>query len=291
MKISLSRDASSNKYSRCKYFLSDNNGIQIHQSAVLYSVNKDEKIENYYYDLEPGIYELDMDGFFLASDPSTYNLAVEFLSLQTIDAKEVSSNDKRIEMINYFNETKTYNISSEMLGYQRKYNLMVDGNDTYKMPFTITKGEGSKEFKFELTKEDFSKITDFAFQILDENGKAVNKDGLSYRTGSIVAEFAGDKDTVKYMLEIIPAFVSKELNANLSVSEITYFKSPVSVQVKNAGKTSLTLYPNNIKYLDFSFAKPEITISADASGYGKIYFKSPSTGKTEYELPINFKFL
>jgi tripeptidyl-peptidase-2 len=84
MKITLSRDASSNKYSRCKYFLSDNNGIQIHQSAVLYSVNKDEKIENYYYDLEPGIYEIDMDGFFLASDPSTYNLAVEFLSLQVV---------------------------------------------------------------------------------------------------------------------------------------------------------------------------------------------------------------
>jgi hypothetical protein len=64
------------------------------------------------------------------------------------DAKEVSSTDKRIELVNYFNETKTYNISSEMLGYQRKYNLTVDGNDTYKMPFTITKGEGSKEFNF-----------------------------------------------------------------------------------------------------------------------------------------------
>ena len=139
MKITLSRDVSSNKYSRCKYFLSDHNGIQINQSAVLYSVNKDEKVENYYYDLEPGIYEVDVDGFLLATDPSTYNLGVEFLSLQTIDAKEVSSNDKRVEMVNYFNETKTYNISSEMLGYQRHYNLLVDGNDTYKMPFTISK--------------------------------------------------------------------------------------------------------------------------------------------------------
>jgi hypothetical protein len=290
MKITLSRDVSSNKYSRCKYFLSDHNGIQINQSGVLYSVNKDEKLENYYYDLEPGIYEVDVDGFLLATDPSTYNLGVEFLSLQTIDAKEVSSNDKRVEMVNYFNETKTYNISSEMLGYQRYYNLMVDGSDTYKMPFTISKGEGFKEFNFTLSKEDFSKITDFAYQILDESGKAISKDGLSYRTGSINAEFSGDKDTVKYILEIIPAFVSKELNAKLSVNEITYFDSPTSVEVKNAGKTSLTLYPNNIKYLDFSFAKPEITIPVDANVYGKVYFKSPSTGKKEYELPINFNF-
>ena len=147
-----------------------------------------------------------------------------------------------------------------------------------------------RNLDFSLTKEDFNKITDFAYQILDENGKAVNKDGLSYRTGSITADFSGDKDIVKYVLEIIPAFVSKELNANLSVNEITYFDSPLSVDVKNAGKTSLTLYPNNIKYLDFNFSKPEITIPVDAEVYGKVYFKSPSTGKTEYELPINFKF-
>ena len=31
MKITLSRDVSSNKYSRCKYFLSDHNGIQINR--------------------------------------------------------------------------------------------------------------------------------------------------------------------------------------------------------------------------------------------------------------------
>ena len=290
MKITLSRDASSNKYSRCRYFLHNNNGIQVDISNVLYSVNKDEKVENYYYDLEPGIYEVDVDGFFLATDPSTYNLAVEFLSIQSVDGKELSSNDERIEFINYFNETKTYNINSEMLGYQRNYNLPVDGNDTYKMPFTITKGEGSKEFDFTLSKEDFGKTTDFAFQILDVNGKAIVKDGLSYRTGSISVDMPADKDTVNYVLEIIPAFASKELTADLGVKEITFFSASVSVDAKNIGKTSLTLYPNNIKYVDFSYSKPEINIPADATGYGKLYFKSPSTGKKEYELPINFKF-
>jgi len=287
MKVTLSRDATSNEYSRCRYFLHDNNGIQVDQSGVLYSVNKDEKIENYYYDLEPGIYEVDVDGFFLATDPSTYNLAVEFLSLQSVDAKEISSNNKRIEFVNYFNETKTYNINSEMLGYQRNYNLMVDGNGTYKMPFTINKGEGSKEFAFKLSKEDFSKTTDFAFQVLDESGKAIVKGGLSYRAGSISVDMPAEKDTATFVLEIIPAFASKELTANLGVKEITYFSSPISVDAKNNGKTSITLYPNNIKYVDFSFSKPEINIPADATGYGKLYFKSPSTGKTEYELPLN----
>jgi hypothetical protein len=291
MKIILSRDASSNKYSFCRYLLNDNNGIQVGGSKILSSVNKDEKVENYYYDIEPGIYEIDVDGFFLATDSSTYNLAVEFSSLQTVDGNELSSNDKRIEFINYFNEVKTYNINADMLGYKREYNLLVDGNDTYKMPFAIYKGEGSKEFSFTLTKEDFSKITDFTFQILDETGKAVGKGGLSYRTGgSVSVNMPSDKDSAKFVLEIIPAFASKELTADLEVKEITYFPSPISVDAKSNGRSALSLYPNNIKYVDFNFSKPEAAIPNDADGYGKIYFKSPSTEKTEYELPINFKF-
>ncbi len=290
MKITLSREASSNKYARCRYFLFNNDGVQLDGSAVLYSVNKDEKIENYYYDVEPGIYEVDVDGFFLASDPSTYNLGVEFLSIQTVDTKEISTSDKRIEVVNYFNEAKTYNLGSEILGYQRKYNLTVDGNGTYKMPFVLVKGEATKTFNLSLSKEDFSKTTDFAYQILDMNGKALVKDGLGYRTGSITAEFKGDADTVKYVLEIIPAFVSKELNANLIVNELTNYDSPISVDVKNAGRGSVTLYPNNIKYLDFNASNPGSTIPADAKYYGKVYFKSLSTGKTEYEFPINYNF-
>lgn len=291
MKITLSRDASSNKYSRCRYFLHNNNGIQVDISGVLYSVNNDEKIENYYYDLEPGVYEIDIDGFFLAAEQSTYNLGVEFLSLQTVDSKDVSSTDKRIELVNYFNEVKTYNLDAEMFGYQRKYNLTVDGNGTYKMPFTLNKGEASKEFSFEMTKEDYGKVTDFAFQILDENGKALSKSGLSYRSGgSLEVDMPKNKETADFVLEIIPAFANKELSANLNVSEVTYLPEPQKVSVKHNGRAVLTLYPNSIKYIDVDFSKPELTIPADAEGYGKVYFNSPTTEKTEYELPINFKF-
>ncbi len=106
---------------------------------------------------------------------------MSFLSIQTVDAKELSSNDKRIEFINYFNETKTYNINAEMLGYQRKYNLLVDGNDTYKMPFTIFKGEGSKEFSFTLSKEDFLRLLILLFKFWMKTGKAISKGGLSYQ--------------------------------------------------------------------------------------------------------------
>ena len=291
MKVTLSRDVSSNKYARCRYYLHNNDGIQIDASKVLYSVSNDEAVENYYSDLAPGVYELIVDGFFLADAPSTYNLAVEFNSLNEIRNEELTENNSSVDLINYFNEIKSYSLSGEMFGLKRSYILKVDGSNTYKMPFIITKGEKSKQFNFSLTKEDFSKLTDFAVQILNEKGKAVGKGGFSYRDdGTVDVDMPADKDTAAFVLELIPAFTSKELSANVNVDELTYFPEPIKLDIKNAGKNSLTLYPNDIKTIDVKFVKPEIEVPADAKGFGEIDFKSPSTDKTEYKLPINFKF-
>lgn len=291
MKVTLSRDASSGKYSRCRYLLHNNDGIQIGGSKILYSVTNDEFVEDYYYDLTPGVYELVIDGYFLAAEPSTYNLAVEFNSISRLTNGDLSVNNSSIDFVNYFNQIKSYDLSGRLLGYEKTYSLKVDGSSTYKMPFKLVKGEGTREFKFSLSKEDFSKLTDFAVQILNEKGKAVSKGGFSYRDdGTVSVDLPSGKDTVSYVLELIPAFTSKELSADVSVEEFTYFPESISLDIKNAGKNTLTLYPNNVKTIDIKFDKPDFQIPSDASGFGKIYFKSPTTQKTEYELPINFKF-
>lgn len=291
MKISLSRDPLSNKYSRCRYFLFNNDGIQVAQSSVLYSLNNDEKVENYYYNLEPGIYEIDVDGLFLATQSSTYNLEVEFNSIVKTNTNDLTMDNTRIDLVNYFNEATTYNLSGSLYALFKNYTVNINGNETYKMPFIIKKGEKSKEFLISLTREDFNKLTDFAFQILDENGKAISKGGLSYKSGEGVSvDMPADKDSAKFVLELIPAFTSKDLSANVFVKEITRLPAPIPFDVKNAGKNYLTLYPDNIKTLDIQLVKPEIEISADEKGLGTIYFKSPTTDKTEYELPINFKY-
>jgi subtilisin family serine protease len=291
MKIALSRDKISKKYSRCRYFLHNNDGIQVDVSRVLYSVNNDERVENYYFDLTPGVYEIVVDGFFLASEPSTYNLEVEFSSINRIKTEPLTKDNSSIDLVNYFNETKTYNLSGELLGLEKKYSLTVDGKGTLKFPFTLVNGEKSKEFNFTLTKDEFNKVTDFSFQILDSTGKAVSKNALSYRSGGTVSvELPNDKDSANFVLELIPAFVNKELSAKIFVQELTYLPTPVQLEVKNAGKKSVTLYPNNIKTIDVKFEIPDIYKSDGSLGFGKIYFKSPSTNNTEYELPINFNY-
>lgn len=158
------------------------------------------------------------------------------------------------------------------------------------MPFTLSKAESSREFNIELTKEDFNKVTDFSLMILDSTGYAVVKEGLSYRTGYISVDNSSDAESVEYTLAIIPAFTHKNSSMTIKIKELTSLSSSVPVSVTNLEKRSVTLYPNSPRTLKFGLTKPDFTLPSDAKFYGKIYFKSPSTNKKEYELPLNFKF-
>jgi subtilisin family serine protease len=288
LKILLRRNK--NEYARVRYRLFDPNGTELYLSSQLNSVNNDEMLESIHYDLESGVYELIAEGLFLANSVSSYNLSVEFSSIQFIGEKEISKDDNERVVTNVFNETKSYSLSGEILGYQKNYSINLTGETIYKMPFTLRKGERSKEFKIEMSKEDFNLVTDFSLMILDTTGYAVSKDGLSYRKGFISIANSFDQDSMEYTLEVIPAFTHKNSNMKIKVTEITYLSGSVPINVTNLGKRSVSLYPNSPRTLMFGLSKPDFTLPIDAKFYGKVYFKSSSTSKTEYELPLNFKF-
>lgn len=288
--LKMTKTRNGNSYCRTRMWLFDHNGVDKYVSPPFYSVSNDEKIEVSHSNLEPGIYEINVDGFFLAADTSHYNLSVELISLQTDYNKEISSIDNTINVTNNNNRAFTYNLSGEILGYEKNYTVSVDGSGNSYLPFTLTKDEPVRNFEFTLSKEDFNKTTDFSVIILDENGKALEKNGLSNRTGSLSIRNSSDDDEVKYQLQIVPAFTHKEGKATLFIKERTDFPSSVSIDVKDQNRKSVTLYPSNSRTLKCNFVKPEFLIPADAKVYGKIYFKSPSTEKTEYELPIYIKF-
>jgi tripeptidyl-peptidase II len=288
--LKLTKSRVDNTYCRTRMWLFDHDGVDVYVSPPFYSVNNDQKIEVNHYNLTPGIYEVNVDGFFLAADSSNYNLSVELTSLQTDYNKELTSVDNTISIINNNNRAYTFNLSGEMLGYEKSYNVSVDGNGVVRLPFKLLKGEASRNFTFTLSKEDFNKTTDFSVIILDENGKALSKNGLANRTGSLSIRNSSDKDEVNYVLEIIPAFTHKEGKANLFIKEQTEFPSTISVDVKDQNRKATTLYPSNARNLRCTFSKPDNNIPDDTKVYGKIYFKSPSTEKTEYELPVYFKF-
>jgi len=126
--------------------------------------------------------------------------------------------------------------------------------------------------------------------ILNKTGFAVSKVALHYRKGLISVSNYSNEDSVEYTLAFIPAFTNKNSAMKINVDEITYFSGSIQVNVTNLYKRSVTLYPNSPRTIKFVLTNPDVNLSADAKYYGKIYFKSPATNKTEYELPLNFKF-
>lgn len=286
--IKLNRNAKD--YARIRYRLYDQNGIAQYLSPTLYSVNSDEVIESYHYDLNPGVYELIAEGLFNSSASTNYDLSTELLSIQTSGNKIISEKQNGIVVTNLFNEVKSYNLSGEILGCKKSYSIDLNGNGTYKMPFTLRKGEQSRDFNLTLSKEDFNKVTDFSMVIYDEEGIAISKDGLSFSTGSVSVQNPQDKESVNYILEIIPAFTNSSGSMSINIDEVTNFVKAVSVDVKSNKNNSVTLFPNSSKTINCNFTKPENEIPADAQIFGKIYFKSPASTKTEYELPVYFTF-
>lgn len=288
--LKLSKTRVDNTYCRTRTWLFDHDGIDVYVSPPFYSVNNDQNFEVNHYNLVPGIYEVSVDGFFLAADTSNYNLSIELVSLQADYNKEITSTDNTINITNNNNRVVSYNLSGEMIGYERNYNVAVDGSGVLRLPFKLVKGEASRNFEFTLSKEDFNKTTDFSVMVLNEDGKALAKNGLANKTGSLSIKNSSDKDEVNYILEIIPAFTHKEGKATLFIKEQTEFPSTVPIDVKDQNRKVTTLYPSNSRTLRCTFSKPENNIPDDAKVYGKIYFKSPTTEKTEYELPIYYKF-
>ncbi len=280
-----------NEYTGVRYRIADPDGRPIELSSILYSLNDNESIQKDYYNFQPGVYEVMVEGFFLADTTSAYNLAVDFNSIKQTDDDELTGTNNTIDVINYFNDHKSYNLSGEIEGYVQNHEFKLNGKETYKYPFVLKEGEASKIFEIILSKENYNKVTDFSYQILDDSGVAFIKDGLSYHTGSISVSQGDIKNGPNLTLEIIPGFTNVTDSMTITVKEETEMDAGQPFAVTGSGRGSASLYPSIEQQLYLNYSKPSYDIPEGAKVYGKITFASSASKETEYELPIiiNFK--
>lgn len=284
LNISLSRDRG--KYTMTRYSLFNPDGERINGSSVLNSLDDETNVEDSYYNLPPGIYEVDVEGYFRAEEISQYNLEIKFSSIKRLDDKIISSEENTIEIINRFNSADKYYLGGNITGYERSHSVELQGSEHYYLPFTFTSGETSKTFTLHLSKEEFNKITDFAMLILDADGIAVASDALTYKDGSISMNNISTSDEEEFRLELIPAFTSATDNMTIDMTEETDFIDKKSIDVTYAGYNNVTLYPNIPVTLHCKFGEVSEAIPENANVTGKIYLVSAANEKTECELPI-----
>ena len=277
-------------YARVRYDLFDPDGTGIDVSSAIHTLEDKNEIEGFYYDLKPGIYELDVEGHFLAKDTSTYDLTIQFYGINRMDDKIIDQSNNKIEVVNLFNKAESYNLTGKLSGYEIDHTVTIQGSEKFRMPFVLRKGEQSKEFKLEMSKEDYNKLTDLAFMIYDSEGMIVDNNALSFRTGSVSLDNSSDADSSEFVFEIVPGFAHETSSADIYIKEITSFKSEYSFDVISERKSSVTLYPSLPKQMEIYFEMPNEYFPIYSQPIGEINFESVSTKKSEYVLPIKFKF-
>ncbi len=288
LKIKLTSDAG--KYTSSRFFLHDPDGREAYASGLLSSEEEEGELTYVHTDLYPGIYELVVNGFFLAKDKSNYNLIVDVDGIDNVSDLEISKDDNGITLINIFDEVRSYSMRGQMLGYKSTDFIKLENKDRYEHDFFLYKSEKSKTFEIDLEKEEFNKVTDFAVIIYDTEGKAVKSDALGYRKGSISVSKDDDLDSVKYKLVLLPAFANSPYNMKIKLTEVTEWKNSYPVKLSNQGNSRITLYPSIAEKIFCMFSEPDINYPKDSKIFGRIDFISRTNSNKELELPIYFKF-
>lgn len=255
---------------------------------LLNSEKEEMNKTSYFYNLEPGVYELDVLGYYRAKSASTFDMSVEFIGIERTDNKALCMKENSIKVINNFNLPKTYSMTGELSGYEKFYRIELNSIDVYNIPFVLRKDEAMKEFEVKVSKEDFNKTTDFAVQIYNEDGVAISKTGLSYDSEVISVRNRFDKDSVKLRLELRPAFANAPGNMVVYVTEKTYMKNKGSLKVTDNQRTRTVFYPSIERELKVKFNKPNWFIPKGAKPFGTIMLKNGDNA--EVEIPVYFKF-
>ncbi len=277
-------------YMRARYRIASPSGEPLEMSPLLSSLDDNESLEGNYYNLEPGVYEVMVEGYFLADTTSVYNLEVDFNSIKRVDENELTGTHNTINLINYFNDEKTYSVSGQLNGYVQDHEFKLNGKEIFKYPFSFKEGEASKTFELTLSKEDYNKVTDFAFEVMDDSGTALAKNGLSYRTGSITIspEDVHDGSNLYYMLA--PAFTNASDSMTVNVKEKTEMNSQPYFSVTGSSKGRLSLYPSIEQLMHLNYSQPQYDMPEGSKIYGTVTFTNSASKETEYELPITINF-
>lgn len=284
MKVDLS--SQKNVYSYAWYFLHSPEGEQTGFGFLNAEMDEGEAV-NYYYNLEPGIYELVVLGYYRASAPSTYDLTVSFEGINRIGEGDITESHNQIKVINNFNNLHTLSLEAELLGTTETHTAKLKGYDIYEIPFILKQGSASKTFDLKLSKEDFNKLTDFAFMIYDDEMNAVSASGLSYQEGSITVRNRYKEDK-NLKLVLVPGFTHADQEIFVHINEKTYFGTPISIGTKVNSRGSAAFYPSVVETIVLDVKKPELELPGDSKVFGKLYFKKAQV--KIYELPLYFKF-
>lgn len=282
--VKISMNSIKGKYQSARYILHDPDGKEVSVGKVLTVTNgKVENRNNSYYNLIPGVYELVVEGYYQAKNKSTYQIEIIANTMSWTKTDNLSADHNQIYLTNSGKEVKAYKMSAELTETRTYLYEAIKAGDTKEISFEMKPGDGEKTFELGLSKEDFGKLTDFAFFIQDEKGKTLESSGMSYIKGEVSIN-PPKKDSAVYKLVMVPAFAENSGELGVHITEKNKLSSSKNLKVTSGGKSNIQLYPMITEAIQVDFSKIDNVAS---KLYGKIYLKN-NNDETEFEIPISY---
>ena len=129
----------SKEFSDIRFWLFKPDGSEMYLSPALNSTDENESIEKDFYNISPGVYELDIEGSYKTEKNSNYNLSVQFSGIKNLDSESLDSLNNSIDVINLYDKAESYDLSGKILGMKLNLNIELNGQDTCVLPFTLRK--------------------------------------------------------------------------------------------------------------------------------------------------------
>jgi hypothetical protein len=277
------------EYTCSKFRIHDPEGKDFYVSPTLNSIEDDSPVSKTFYDLMPGVYEIAATGFYKAKDSSNFNLKVELDGIKIVENKVLTMGNSFIQLINNSNNVKQYTLSGLINGYEKEYDVDLSG--IKEIPFTLNSEIEQKVFNFSLSKNDYNKITDFAFLIVNEQGVVKAKSSLSYKDGKLILRNKNNNDSTNYTLRILPGFTHSGSSLTLKIREENIFKNKEGIDVTNQSRSVLSIYPSVIEKIVCEISPPKFIINKDEKYIGKIYLTPNSENGIKLEIPVHIKLL
>jgi len=196
-------------------------------------------------DLTPGVWELVVWGDYRAGKTSHHDLKVDFMGFEvhgtpalSLDYEPGKTPRGSFSITNLFDKAVWATAAGSVWGYRRTLKEHLKDRDEYTRTFGLDEGLSGVRFALSMSPEDYGLFTDFAINILNEEGVSLLKEGLSYRKTEFFFENPGGTGT--YTLQMIAAFAHEDPKPfDFTLEEAFVRAEPVPVKVAYTNGDSL----------------------------------------------------
>jgi len=251
-------------------------------------------------DLTPGTWEIDLVTSFRAVKASSCDVDVSFTGFLPSTpapwkpALQAGENPAGTFQLTTSLDTSFHGSASGTVeGFTRTRRVETDG-DTFEHRFKLNGRLAEVRFRLTMPPGQFGRFTDLAANVLDQSGKAVLRDGMTYPfwTATFRNPAPDEAGAREYTLQLAGGFADSAAGTTweFELREDYVWKDRVPVTVKRDHRETFSLYPGIEAELAYELQGEPVVAPSGYGHFGVIRMIDDATGEEVDRIPVHWDF-